>query len=171
MSSPFKHLSPGSLPPGSRPPDLIPHPLSHLSGSRFSVETTASCPGSGGLPLTLRVTSNPSQTLQGAHVCWLVLVPQHRGQPCTHTVAPACSHSPKHTHSHRHTCSHLQAQDPNPLIHTSHVLSLSLSSWCPCCPTRGAGETPGQRDGLTGVHCPQQLRPLPWLLPPSTDTG
>lgn len=148
VSSPCKHPSPWSPPPHSRP---ISHPtlaatasLRSLPGSRCSMETTASCPGPGGLLHVPRVSDLLSQPdSAGGPVSWLAQ-PQNRGQAHAHT----------HTRSHLHTPS-----PPSPWLGTP----------CPAAPREEKG--PGQRDQLAGVHCPQQLQPPPQLLPPPWTQG
>ena len=157
VSSPFKHPIPWT-PPSS--PGLCPiHPLSHcllysLSGSRFSAETTASCPRPGELLHTRRVSNFLSLPDSKGLLSPGWSSPRAEGHPTLTHLTAACSHLPTHTHSHFY----------------SHSLStlLLIQNTLPCCPMREAGSWPM---GPAGWHPLSPAAAAPTSAPaPSMDT-
>lgn len=159
--APYSSVSEGGSPTAPRPPSSLqakapaPRPpcpgLHSLPGSRFSVETTASCPGPGSAgALRRHRTRRASDFLpQPDYRAPLAPLPEP-----LHTLHAHCPGSPSHPHALRHTqrtfspCTHLCTRcththtctcstHPHPtrahahpqhvLVHTQHTRSLGVA--------------------------------------------
>ena len=137
---PVSHLSSTPSPglPHLLQASVPSHPLSHcllysLPGSRFSAETTASCPRPGGLLHAWRVSNFLSLPDSRGLLSPGWSSPRTEGHPTLTHLTAACSHLPTHTHSHLHS-------------HSLSTLPLTQNT-LPCCPTREAGSWPMQPAG------------------------